>query len=99
LSITINDASEAENLSANLFSLLSRLLLSVEPIRPRLISFLLRRQLREWKRRGLIENYKTKTRTIAKLHYKIEIDLDVTPQQTDWVLTHALIRIFRRFRR
>jgi hypothetical protein len=60
---------------------------------------MLRRELRKWKRIGLIDDYRTKTRTIGKLHYKIEIDVDLTPQQTRWIMRQALIRVLRRLRR
>jgi hypothetical protein len=70
-----------------------------EPISPRFVSFWLRRRLRKWKDRGLIDDFKVKTRRISKFHYKIEVDLDLRPQQANYVLSDLLIRIVKRVRR
>ena len=86
-------------MSSTLIPLLARFALFFEPISPRFVSFWLRRRLRKWKNRGLIDDYKVKTRRISKFHYKIEVDLDLTSQQADYVLSDMLIRIVKRVRR
>jgi hypothetical protein len=73
-------------LSASLSSLFARFVLFFEPISPRFVSFLLRRKLEEWKGKGLIDAYKVKTKRVGKFHYRIDVDLDFTPQQANWIL-------------
>jgi hypothetical protein len=63
------------------------------------MSFWLRRRLRGWKDRGLIDDYRVKTKRIGKFHYKVEVDLDLTSKQADWMLRDALVRIVKRVRR
>jgi hypothetical protein len=63
---------------------------------PRFISFWVRRRLEDWKNRGLIDDYKVKTRRIGRFHYKIEVDLDLKQQQTTWILRDTLVRMFKR---
>jgi hypothetical protein len=79
--------------------LLARFALFFEPISPRFVSFWLRRRLRKWKNRGLIDDYKVKTRRISKFHYKIEVDLDLRQQQADYILSDVLSRMVKRVRR
>jgi hypothetical protein len=86
-------------LSTSFSSLLVRFVLFFEPISPRFVSFLVRRKLKEWKNKGLIDGYKTKTRRISKFRYKIEVDLDLAQKQANWILRDTLIRILRRIRR
>jgi len=59
----------------------------------------LRRKLKEWKRKGVIDGYKVKTKRVGKFHYRIDVDLDFTPQQANWILRDTLIRIFKGKRR
>jgi hypothetical protein len=60
------------------------------------MSFWLRRRLKDWKNRGLIDDYKVKTRRIGRFHYKIEVDVDLKQQQTTWILRDTLVRMFKR---
>ena len=85
-------------LSSSLLRLFVRFALFFEPISPRLISFWLRRRLNNWRSRGLIDGYKLNTKRTSKFHYKIEVDLELNPQQTKRVLGNILVRILR-FRR
>lgn len=86
-------------LSSNLLRLFARFALFFEPISPRFISFWLGRRLENWKNSRLIGDYKVNTRRTGKFHYKIEVDLELSPQQADWILRDTLIRILRGFRR
>jgi hypothetical protein len=61
-----------------------------EPLAPRAISYYLTRTLKEWKKQGLISEYKAKTRRLGKFHYKIEINFDLTSNQALHVLDDLL---------
>ena len=86
-------------LSASLSSLLARLIPVFEPISPRFISFLLRRKLKEWKNKGLIDGYRTRTKRIGKFHHKIYIDLDLTPEQVNRILKRYVDPYIKKIRR
>jgi len=75
-----------DRMSSRFFSLLVRFGFIFEPISPRFVSFFLGRKLKEWKNKRLIDDYKTKTRRIGKFHYKIDMDLDLTPEQAKSIL-------------
>jgi hypothetical protein len=62
-----------------------------EPLAPRAISYYLTRTLKEWKKQGLISEYKAKTRRLGKFHYKIEINFDLTSNQALHVLDDLLL--------
>ena len=57
-----------------------------EPLLPRYISTNVRKRLKDLKQRGVILDYKTKTRRLGKLHYKIAVDLDLTQEQMTLIL-------------
>jgi hypothetical protein len=61
-----------------------------EPLAPRAISYYLTRTLKEWKKQGLISEYKAKTRRLGKFHYKIEINFDLTSNQALHILDDLL---------
>jgi hypothetical protein len=88
-----------DRMSSRLFSLLVRFGFVFEPISSRFVSFFLGRKLKEWKNKRLIGDYKTKTRRIGKFHYKIYVDLDVTPKQASRILRDTLIQALKRIRR
>jgi len=73
-------------MSSRFFSFLVRFAFIFEPISPRFVSFFLRRKLKEWKNRRLIDDYEAKTKRIGKFHYKIDMDLDLTPEQAKSML-------------
>ena len=52
-----------------------------EPLLPKYITRNLRRRLKNLKERGVILDYKAKTRRLGKLHYKIAVDIDLTQEQ------------------
>ena len=83
-------------MSASVSYVLARLASFFEPISPRFISFLLRRRFGEWEREGLVAGSKIKTRRIGKFHYRIEVDLDLTQQQANRILTATLTRILKK---
>jgi len=53
----------------------------VEPLAPPFISFFLRRRMKEWREEGLFDDYEVKTKRMKRLHYKVDIDLDLTHGQ------------------
>ena len=57
-----------------------------EPLAPRAISYYLKQLLKKWKQQGLILDYKTRTRRLGKFHYRTQIDLDLSPDQTVYIL-------------
>jgi transcription initiation factor IIE alpha subunit len=68
----------------------------LEPLTPRYVSFYVRRRLRRLKNRGLLINYRTRTKRIGKLHYKIEVELDLTPEQASRLVRRTFTKLFRR---
>jgi hypothetical protein len=66
--------------------LLAKVFPMFEPFMPTYISANVRNRLKSLKQRGLILDYKTKTRRLGKLHYKIAVDVDLTQQQTALIL-------------
>ena len=86
-------------MSSRFFSLLTRFVLFLEPIAPHFVSFLLGRKLKEWKSKGLIDDYKTKTKRIGKFHYEIYVDLDLMAEQARRMLTSWLIQVLNGNRR
>lgn len=87
----------ASEVSGWLISFLARLFPALEPLLPSYVSFALRRRLRRWKKDGLILGYKTKTKRMGKLHYRVSVDLDVTPAQAKVVFKEATDRVARLF--
>jgi len=86
-------------LSSRLLSLFARFALLFEPISPPFISFWLQRRLRNWKSRGLVDDYRVSTTRSGKFHYKIEVDLDLNSRQAKWVLADILVRLLKRLGR
>ena len=86
-------------MSSRLFSLLVRFGFIFEPISPRFVSFFLGRKLKEWKNKQLIHDYRTKTKRIGKFHYKIDIDMDLTPEQSKRVMRKLVRSNSQRIRR
>lgn len=66
--------------------LLARAFPILEPLMPRYISANVRKRLKSLKQRGVILDYKTKTRRLGKLHYKIAVDVDLTQEQVGLIL-------------
>lgn len=51
--------------------------------------------MKEWKRNGFIDSYRIRTQRIGKFHYRIDVDLELMPQQASCMLEDTLIRILR----
>lgn len=66
--------------------LLTRAFPLFEPLLPRYISANVRKRLKNLKQQGVILDYKTKTRRLGKLHYKIAVDVDLTQEQMTLIL-------------
>ena len=73
-----------------LTSLLVRVAFVFEPLAPSAISFYLGRKLNELKQRGLISDYKSRTRRLGKFHYWIEINLEVSSSQALHILNDLM---------
>lgn len=95
----ISATNTGDTLSRSFRSLLVEFILLFEPISPRFVSFLVGRRLKEWKNKGLIDDYEAKTKRIGKFHYKIYLDLDLTPEQASRILRGTLIQALKRIRR
>ena len=84
--------------SQRFFSLMLRFAFVFEPLAPRLITYYVSQRLKESKKKGVISEFKTKTRRLGKFHYKIEVDLDATQEQARHILDDILdqLRVLRR---
>ncbi len=83
-------------LSSRLTSLLVGIALAFEPISPPFISLWLQRRLSNWKKRGIVDEYKVNTTRIGKFHYRVEVNLDVNERQTEWILANIRERLGNR---
>jgi hypothetical protein len=94
---------EGESVSESLIGCAVRALLRVvfvfEPLAPTAITVLMNQQLHRFKQAGIIGNYKTKTKRLGKLHYRIEINLDLTGMQAIHLLGNLFPKQLSRFRR
>jgi hypothetical protein len=94
---------EGESVSESLIGCAVRALLRVvfvfEPLAPTAITVLMNQQLHRFKEAGTIGNYKTKTKRLGKLHYRIEINLDLTGMQAIHLLGNLFPKQLSRFRR
>lgn len=92
-----------DGMSSSFVSLLMRFLMRFvflfEPLASPFVSFFLKRELREWKDKRLINDYKAKTKRIGKFHYKMDMDLDLTPEQLRHLLRRTWSTIFKEIRR
>ncbi len=79
-----------------LVSLLVDLFSVAEPLAPPAISFYLGRRLNNWKNNNLILDYNVSAKRLGKFHYRVFVDLDLTPKQADRMLKEKLFPIFRR---
>ncbi len=62
------------------------------------VSYFLERTLQGWKTEGLIDNYGTRTEKIAKRHYKIQIYVVLTSEQTKTILNDLITKVLRRLK-
>ena len=76
----------AAEISMRLYGLLMRAAFVFEPLTPRLLSYYMGRKFRKWKQQNLILEYKTRSRRLGKFHYKTQIDLSLSSEQTVYLL-------------
>lgn len=88
----MRDAKVSYIVRQKFFKTISKIAFSFEPLAPRAISYFLSRELNKLKNQGLFHRVKTKTKRLGKFHYLIEIDLDLTSTQTEYLLKKILIR-------
>jgi hypothetical protein len=95
----MTEESVSESLVESVVRVLFRVVFVFEPLAPTAITVLMNRQLRRFKERGAIGDYKTRTKRLGKFHYRIEINLDLTGVQAVHLLSNLFPRQFNRFRR
>jgi hypothetical protein len=71
---------------------LLRLAFAFEPLASTAISYYTTRTLRGWEKQGLISDFKTHTKRLGKIHYKVEIEVEVNPEQAHYILAHVLAK-------
>ena len=76
-----------------LFKLALRFSNVIEPFARFGISYYVRRQLRIYKERGLIEAYRTKVQRLGKWHYRVDMTLDLTSSQTNRLVRQMVKRL------
>ncbi len=86
--------------SERLFNVFLRFAFYLEPFAPPAISFYISRRLDVFRQQGFIYGYRANTKRLGKVHYKVEVDLDVTAQQALYVIDDLLpSQLRRRLRR
>jgi hypothetical protein len=63
------------------------------------ITILANQRIHRFKDRGIIGDYKTKTKSLGKFHYRIEINTELTGMQATHLLGNLFPKKLRRFRR
>jgi hypothetical protein len=79
--------------------LFARLAFVSEPLLPFFLTRFLNKQLSQWKYEGLIDDYKVEAKRVQKFHYRIDVDLDLTLDQTRDILNKSVDRVSKRVRR
>ena len=95
----MTEESVSESLLESAVRVLLRVVFVFEPLAPTAITVLMNRQLHGFKERGAIGDYKTRTKRLGKLHYRIEVDMDLTGMQAVHLLSNLFPRQLSRFRR
>lgn len=75
-----------ESIMASVLRVSLRFIDVFEPLTPSLASYYMSQQLKKLKDEGLIENYKTHGKRLGKFFYRLDIDLDITASQVQYVL-------------
>jgi hypothetical protein len=78
------------------FPILIRLFPLFDRFFPFFVSYFLERMLRAWKNQGLVENYETRINRTAKLHYKMDIRIVLTTEQTKNMLNDLITKVSKR---
>jgi hypothetical protein len=89
----------SSHVSDTLFNVFLRFAFFLEPLAPPAISYLISQRLDNLRQRGLISDYKTKTRRLGKFHYKVEVDMDLTGKQAFYVIDDILPKQLKQLRR
>ncbi len=84
------------NLLERFAPLLMPLFPLVEPLAPSFVSYYLGRYLEKWKNQGLIIDYTLNSRRLGKLHYKVVVDLDLTPKQARELMIKNVSQLLKR---
>lgn len=95
----MTEESVSDSLVGSAIRVLLRIAFAFEPLAPAAITVLMNQQMHRFKEAGAIENYKTKTKRLAKYHYITEVDLDLTGMQAIHLLGNMFPGQFNRFRR
>jgi hypothetical protein len=77
-------------ISQRFFSIVIKAAFIFEPLAPRALSFYLAQRLKNLKKRGIVSELKSRVRRLGKFHYKIEVDLNFTAKQANYVLGNLL---------
>lgn len=84
------------------FQRLLPFLIKLYPLLDRFLPFFaskfLNRTMMRWKNEGLIESYRIKAEKTGKLHYKIEIQITITSEKLETILTGAINELFETFK-
>jgi hypothetical protein len=76
-----------------------RFAFAFEPLTPRFARFYVRRRLKELRQKGLVHDYQVRTARIGKFHYKIEIGVDLTPEQARILSRKLMVKVIKEVRR
>ncbi len=71
-----------------------RIAFRFEPLAPTAITLYINQQLHRFKEEGAICDYKTHTKRLGKYHYIIQLDLDVTGGQAQYILKNIFPKQF-----
>jgi hypothetical protein len=86
----------SSQVAQRLAQLLAQFFPLLEPLTPRYISFLIKRRLRRLKNNGLLLGYRTRTKRIGRLHYRLDVELDLTVEQASRLLRQMIGQLVKR---
>jgi hypothetical protein len=93
------EESVSESILESTVRILMRVIFVFEPLAPRAITILVNQRMHRFRDRGIIGDYKTKTKRLGKFHYRIEINSELTGMQATHLLGNLFPKKLRRFRR
>jgi hypothetical protein len=76
----------AAEISRTFSRFLVRVAFVFEPLTPQLVSYYVGQTFKKWKQQNLIVSCKTRTKRLGKFHYKTQIDVDLSSEQTAYIL-------------
>ena len=86
----------ASRVRNDLFCFLAEVFVDFEPLDLPVMSLFVRRFLGRWKAEGLVLAYETGAERLAKRHYRIVVDLDMTQKQAERAVAESFDRVLRR---